>query len=181
MEGRHPVLLDFTTTIVAEGKIAVARNKGEALAPGTIIDKDGNPTTNPNDLYDGGALLTMGGHKGSGLNVIADLLAGALSGGGCTTPGVGQLVNCLTSIAIDPNPFTDREAYIAEMKRYADWVTGSPPKDPNGKVLLPGDIEHLTREERGGDGIPLDQSTWSQIVEAGEIVGVSKEEIEKMA
>ena len=75
--GRHPILLDMTSTVVAEGKLAVARNKGEAVAPGTIVDKAGRPTTDPNDFYDGGALLTIGGHKGFALNVMIDLLSGA--------------------------------------------------------------------------------------------------------
>ena len=179
VEGQHPVLLDITTSVIAEGKLAVARNKGESVRPDTIIDKDGNPTTDPNHFYAGGALLPVGGHKGYGLNVVADILAGAFSGGGCTKPGVAQLVNCLTSIAIDPAPFTDHDVYIEEIKRYSDWVTGSPPKDPDGKVLLPGDVEHQTREQRGREGIPLDPSTWDQIVESGESVGLSREDIEQ--
>jgi uncharacterized oxidoreductase len=70
---------------------------------------------------------------------------------------------------------------VEEIKRYSEWVTGSPPKDPDGKVLLPGDIENQTREQRGRDGIPLDASTWDQIIEAGESVGITREEIEKLA
>lgn len=180
LEGRPPVLMDFTTTVVAEGKLAVARNKKESVAPGTIIDKDGNPTTDPNDFYDGGALLPIGEHKGYCLNVMADILAGALSAGGCTAPGVTELVNCLTSMAVDPTPFTNRKAYIEEIKRYTDWVTGSPPKKPGGKVLLPGEKEHQTRALRGRDGIPLDETTWNQILQAAEAAGISRSDIEQM-
>ncbi len=180
VEGRPPVLMDFTTSVVAEGKLAVARNKGEAVAPGTIIDKDGNPTTDPNDFYDGGALLPMGEHKGYCLNVMADILAGALSGGGCTRPGVTELVNCMTSLAVDPSPFTDRNAYIEEIKQYTQWVTGSPSKEPGGSVLLPGDKEHQSRDRRRRDGVPLDQTTWEQILQAADMVGVSVQEIEKI-
>ena len=179
VEGRTPVLLDITTSIVAEGKVAVARNKGIQLPPNTIVDKDGNATTDPKDLYSGGAILPMGGHKGYGLNVIADLLAGALTGGGCTKPGVTELLSGMTSIAIDPSPFVDRDVYIQEMTNYMEWVTGSPPKDPNGKVLMPGDVEHQTREMRRSEGIPLDPATLDQIMEAAEAVGLSREDIEK--
>ena len=77
----------MTATTVAEGKLMVARNKGVAVPPGTIVDKHGDPTTDPNDFYAGGALLSIGGHKGYGLNVLIDMLAGGLSGGGCTAPG----------------------------------------------------------------------------------------------
>jgi uncharacterized oxidoreductase len=150
------------------------------VAPGTIIDKNGNPTTDPNDFYAGGALLPIGAHKGFCLNVMADILAGALSGGGCTAPGVTELVNCMTSMAVDPNPFTDRNAYVQEIRRYTDWVTGSPPKEAGGKVLLPGDKEHQTREQRSREGIPLDETTWNQILQAGEMVGILRTDIDQM-
>ncbi|MFO1055524.1 MAG: Ldh family oxidoreductase [Dongiaceae bacterium] len=172
--GRPPVLLDVTTTTVAEGKLAVARNKGERVPPGTIVDKHGQPTTDPNDFYAGGALLTMGGHKGYGLNVITDLLTGGLSGGGCTGPGETKLVNTVTALAIDPTPFTDRQAYVAEIVRYLDWVKGSPPSQPGGEVLLPGEIEHRTRQDRRAGGVPLDDATWRQIVEGAATVGIDE-------
>ena len=79
------------------------------------------------DFYAGGSILPISGHKGHGLNILTDLLAGALSGGGCTRPGVTVLEDTMTSIAINPAPFTDRDAYVAEIKRYSDWVRASPP------------------------------------------------------
>lgn len=179
--GRPPVLLDITTTTVAEGKLAVARNKGESVPLGTIVDRHGQPTTDPNDFYAGGALLTMGGHKGYGLNVITDLLSGGLSGGGCTRPGETKLVNTLTALAIDPAPFTDRDAYVAEIARYLDWVKGSPPSQPGGEVLLPGEIEHRTRQARRAGGVPLDEATWRQIVEAAASVGIDEAQVGRIA
>jgi len=179
--GRPPVLLDMTTTIVAEGKLAVARNKGEKVPLGTIVDKAGNPTTDPNDFYAGGALLTVGGHKGYGLNVVTDLLSGGLSGGGCTRPGVTVMANTMTSLAIDPTPFTDRDAYIAEITRYLDWVKGSPPSQPGGEVLLPGEVEHRSRAERLAKGVPLDDASWKQIVDAAGTVGIGEAETRRLA
>ncbi len=180
VEGRPPILLDMTTTVVAEGKIAVARNKGERLAPGLIVDKSGAPSTDPEDFYAGGALLPIAGHKGAGLNFMTDLLSGALSGGGCTAPGVTELESSMTSIAIDPARLTDRGAYAAEVKRYADWVTASPPREPGGKVMAPGEVEQNTRAERARDGIPLDDATWSQIVEAAATGGITAREVESL-
>ena len=179
--GRHPILLDMTSTVVAEGKLAVARNKGEQVAPGTIVDKSGQPTTDPNDFYDGGALLTIGGHKGFVLNVMIDLLSGALSGGGCTKPGETVLVNTMTSIALDPAPITDPVAYFKEIARYGDWVTASPPAVPDGRVILPGDFEQETRAERQAKGIPIDQTTWQEIVGAGLSAGMTREGIDRLA
>jgi len=170
-----PLLLDFTTTVMAEGKLRIARNKGVSVPPGTIVDAQGQPTTDPNDFYAGGALLPIAAHKGHGLNIIADILAGALSGGGCTAPGETILRNTMTSIAIDPAPLVDPTAYFSEITRYCQWVTGSPPREPGGQVLTPGAIEHQTRQQRGHTGIPIDDTTWQQIVETAESHGLRYE------
>ena len=175
------ILLDFTTTVVAEGKLAVARNKGLPVPEGTIVDKDGRPTTDPNDFYAGGGLLTIAGHKGHGLNIMADLLAGVLSGGGCTKAGVTVMENAMTSIALNPGPLVDREAYEAEILRFWDWVKASPPKDPAHPVLMPGEMEHRTRERRMAEGVPIDETTWAQVLEGAAIVGVSAEEVVRLA
>src|SRR3954454_7059166 len=82
----EPVILDVTTSTVAEGKLMVAVNKGEQVPAGWIIDRDGKATTDPRDFYDGGALLTVGAHKGSGLSIVTDLLAGAVSTGRSSDP-----------------------------------------------------------------------------------------------
>jgi len=181
MEDGNHVILDFATTGTAEGKLRVARNKGVPVPEGQIVDKDGNPSTDANDFYNGGAILPLAGHKGHGLTMLVDILAGALSGGGCTDPGVTSLENTMTSIAIDPAPMTDREVYVAEVIRYCEWVTGSPPKDPDGKVRLPGDVERETRAERRANGISIDDETWQQIVETAESVGLSKSDFESTA
>lgn len=172
VQGRHPVLLDMTTTTVAEGKLAWYRNRGERIPAGWIVDKHGHPSTDPNDFYAGGALLPIAGHKGHGLCILADILAGSLSGGGCTRPGVTALENTMTSIAIDPGPLVDPAAWASEIRRFADWVTGSPPAQPGGEVLMPGDVEHRNRIQRLADGIPLDPTTWSQIEDAARLVGL---------
>ena len=129
----------------------------------------------------GGARRPMGGHKGYTVNVVVALLAGAPSGGGCTNPGRTALVNTMTSIAVDPAPFTDRAAYFAEIERYLTWVTGSPPKAPAGRVVLPGDIEAETRVERLRDGIPIDDTTWGKMVDSGLSASVTHDEIERLA
>ena len=175
-EDRPSLLLDFTTTVVAEGKLRVARNRGVPVAPGTIVDKHGRPTTDPNDFYDGGALLPIASHKGHGLNMITDILAGALSGGGCTAPGVEILQNTMTSIAIDPSPIVDRKAYFEEIRRYCDWETGSPPSEPDGEVFVPGDVEQRNRQQREAAGITIDDTTWEQILQLAESYGVHFEE-----
>ena len=98
----------MTTSTVAEGKLMVAMNKGEQVPEGWIIDRDGAPTTDPKDFYDGGALLTVGAHKGSGLSIVTDLLAGAVSTGRSSDPDDPILRNNMLSIYIAP-PCTSRD------------------------------------------------------------------------
>ena len=143
---KPPVIYDIATSVVAEGKVFVAKNKGVRLPEGHLIAKDGKPTTDPNDLYAGGALLPFGGHKGSGLAIVADLLAGALTGAGTSARREQEMVNTMCSIYVDPDRLPDRAAFDAEVDALVDWVKGSPPAEAGGEVLVPGDIERRTRE-----------------------------------
>jgi hydroxycarboxylate dehydrogenase B len=177
--GRPPVIYDIATSMVAEGKVFVARNKGVPMPEGHLLDKHGRPTTDPNDLYAGGALLPFGGHKGSGLAIVADLLAGALTGAGCSQRRAPDMINTMCSIHIDPDRLPDRAAFDAEVDAFLEWVKASPPAEPGGEVLLPGDIERRTREERLRHGIPLDDTTIGEITEAAVSVGMARADVEQ--
>ncbi|HEX6136172.1 MAG TPA: malate/lactate/ureidoglycolate dehydrogenase [Casimicrobiaceae bacterium] len=172
--GGDPVILDVTTSTVAEGKLMVARNKGEQVPDGWIIDRDGNPTTDPQAFYDGGALLTIGAHKGSGLSIVTDLLAGAVSTGRSSDPDDTVLRNNMLSIYIAPRVYAPDGSVAREARRLVDWVTASPPIAPGGHVLAPGEIERRTRAERLRRGVPLDDKTWSDLREAARSVGVER-------
>jgi uncharacterized oxidoreductase len=174
---KPPVIYDIATSMVAEGKVFVAKNKGVPMPEGHLIDKQGRPTTDPNDLYAGGALLPFGGHKGSGLAIIADLLAGALTGAGTSQRRETDLVNTMCSIYIDPDRLPERAAFDAEVDAFLEWVKASPPAQPGGAVLLPGDIERRTREERQSRGIPLDDTTIHEITEAAVSVGMARADV----
>jgi uncharacterized oxidoreductase len=174
---KPPVIYDIATSVVAEGKVFVAKNKGVPLPEGHLIDRGGKPTTDPNDLYAGGALLPFGGHKGSGLAVIADLLAGALTGAGTSQRREKEMINTMCSIYIDPDRLPDRAAFDAEADALVEWVKASPPAAPNGEVLLPGDIERRTREQRLREGIPLDDTTIGEITEAAVSVGIARDDV----
>ncbi|MEJ5198922.1 MAG: adenylosuccinate synthetase, partial [Anaerolineae bacterium] len=87
-----PFLMDFAASVVAEGKLRVAMAKGVPIPEGWILDKERKPTTNPADFYDGGVLLPLGGHKGYGLLMVADLLGGALTGLGIGPQQITRVV-----------------------------------------------------------------------------------------
>jgi len=173
LPGRDPVILDITTSMVAEGKIFVASNKGEQVPPGWIIDKRGQPTTDPREFYDGGALLTVGAHKGSGLSIIVDLLAGALSTGRSSDPEDTVLRNNMLSIYIAPQVYDKTGAVEREVARFVDWVRASPPAVAGQPVMLPGEVERNTRARRLEQGIAIDDKTWTDILAAATSVGLS--------
>ncbi len=172
LAGASPAILDITTSTVAEGKLMVALNKGEQVPEGWIVDKHGKPTTDPREFYDGGALLTIGAHKGSGLSMLTDLLAGAVTTGRSSDPDDKVLRNNMLSIFIAPAVYDGQGTVLAEAKRFVDYVKASPPATPGLPVLGPGDVERRTRATRLADGVPLDDKTWDDLIAAANSVGI---------
>jgi uncharacterized oxidoreductase len=175
--GAPPILLDISACTIAEGKIRVALNKGVAVPDNCIIDAQGRPTTDPRVFYADppGAILSIGGHKGYGLGIICEVLAGALTGGGCSNPAnAHRLANGMLSIYLDPSRFQDDAAFGAELGRFIAWVKSSARAAPDGDILMPGEIEERTRAQRLRDGIDLDETTWSQIRETARAVGLDE-------
>jgi uncharacterized oxidoreductase len=171
-----PIILDIATSVIAEGKIQVARNRGEQLKSGLVIDGTGKPTTDPATFYSNppGAIFPFGGHKGSGLSLFCEILAGSLTGGGSSHPNnptATRLVNNMLSIAFDPNSFPT-DAFADDVTRLVNWVKSSPPIDRGGTVLLPGEVEEATAADRLRSGIPLDTETMRQLRACAERLGV---------
>ncbi len=176
--GGSPLILDMSACTIAEGKIRVALNKGVAVPENCIIDAQGRPTTDPRVFYaePPGAILSIAGHKGYGLAVLCEVLAGALTGGGCSNPvNAHQVANGMLSILLDPSVFQSDPAFAAEINRFIAWVKSAEKASPDGDILMPGEIEERTRERRLREGIELDETTWGQILGAAREVGVPTE------
>jgi uncharacterized oxidoreductase len=184
--GGKPVILDFATSAVAEGKVRVARNKGASLPPDCLLDAEGNITTDPTTLYRDpkSSLLPFGGavtgHKGGGLWLMAELLAGGLSAGGCAREPEDppRLCSNMLNIVIDPAVFSDQSALGDEVKRYVAFIKSARPRNPGEPVMMPGDPEQNSMAERSADGISIDPETWRQIVDAGRSVGIDASVLE---
>jgi len=181
-----PIILDFATSRMAHGKARVALNKGVAVPEGYIIDGQGRPTTEPRHVFQHGleadealgALLPFGDHKGAGLSLIAELLSAGLMGAARIDekPNRSWIINSLFGILIDPARLEpDAGLRKSRTESYLAFVRAAAPQDLAAPVLAPGDKERAMRIERGRDGIPLDDETWSQIAAAAKRYGIDAE------
>jgi uncharacterized oxidoreductase len=175
-----PVILDFATSAVAEGKVLVASRGGKPLPEGSLIEADGGLSTDPATLYgplttDGprdyrngtGAIRAFGEHKGSGLALMCELLAGALTGSGTCGPGQRRFCNGMLSIYMSPGYFGSEEAFAQEARAYLDFFKSARPATPGGEVLLPGEPERRTRAKRLAEGVPLQDEVWASLCALG--------------
>jgi len=170
-----PVLLDITTAVVAEGKVRVKRNRGEKLPEGCIIDAQGNSSIDPNDYYAGGAILPFGGlvgHKGYGLGFILDILAGALSGAGCSRADASRFGNAVFILVINIENFIAPEKFKTHVDGLIEYVKSSPKLPGIDEILFPGEIEAKEKKKRLGNGIFIEDETWGQIIETAEELGI---------
>jgi uncharacterized oxidoreductase len=173
LEGELPLVLDISTCTIAEGKIRVAFNAGKQVPTSCIIDAQGQPTCDPHVFYADppGAILTMAGHKGYGLSILTEVLAGALTGGGCSATGVQRVANGMLSIYLDPQRFAG-EAFESDLARFVKFVKSSRVSVAGQEILLPGELEQRTKLQRMRDGIELDEMTWQQLVDTAGTLGV---------
>lgn len=176
--GGEPFILDFSTAKVAEGKALVALQGGRPLVEESLLDADGRPTKDPSALYGEvppgavpnprmgpGALMPLGGHKGSGLALACELLAGTLTGSGTSCPDQ-QAWNGMLSIYLDPNAIDDGHGHAETVRAYLDYVLGAKAADPSVPVMIPGDPERLSRKARRAGGVPLPEAVWRKLCDA---------------
>jgi uncharacterized oxidoreductase len=189
-EGGIPMLLDFATSLVAEGKVLVASNGGKPVPDNALISPDGRVSGDPRLLYgpiEGtrvrdsaqgqGALRTFGEHKGSGLAFMCEILGGCLTEGGTSGPIPGgkrtRITNGMLSIYLDPESF-GAASFARTTQEYAEYLKASRPATPGGEVLVAGEPEARTRAARLKGGIPLQADTWAAILETARGLGLSE-------
>ena len=182
-DGEDPlVLLDMATSKIAMGKVRVAHNRGVQVPEGCLIDDDGMPTQDGSCMFPSrlGSLLAMGDHKGSGLAIICELFAGALTGAHTLQPGhprTGGAVNNMLSVIIDPNALDDRDAVHQESEAMIKHAKQAKLRNGFDEILMPGEPEVRQRETRLANGIDVDDTSWQDIMEAAAVAGVSQDEL----
>lgn len=167
-----PIIMDATIAATAGGKVMAALNRGDTLPPGQIIDLNGHPSTTPTDLFDGGSVLPFGDHRGYALSFMIDVLAGALTGGGCSGQERHPRMNNMASVFIDPSTVAGA-SFGEDLEAFSRWMLEAPPARAGDQVLLPGDIERSTAARRRAEGIPLDETTIDQLDNCAVTLGLS--------
>jgi LDH2 family malate/lactate/ureidoglycolate dehydrogenase len=160
-----PMVLDMATSVVAGGKLDVARSKGESIPLGWARDKDGNPTTDPVAAR-AGSLEPLGGPKGYGMAVMLDVLAGVLSGGRFggmlgTDDGRGGMAQFF--MTIDVTRFMPLDQFKARMDELIDQIHQSPKSPGVERIYVAGEIEYGLQAARERDGVPIEESVLADL------------------
>lgn len=163
--GTAPVVVDFATSTIAEGKLRVAQAAGGQVSPGALVDSKGHPSQEPSAFYDGGALTTFGGHKGFGLSVMAEVMGGILSGSGPSSlPGFDN-GNGTVILAIDVERFVPAATFMDQVEAFSGAIRGASPAPGFDEVVMPGEPERRSRQRRAQEGIPVPAATYQAITD----------------
>ncbi|RKU27306.1 hypothetical protein C6497_11180 [Candidatus Poribacteria bacterium] len=171
----EPLLLDMTLSVVAGGKLLVQSAREEPIPEGWMIDSDGNAITDPNvfrDRPEDTAVMPLGGfqfgHKGFGLGVMIDAIAGGLSWAGCSRQSPTRGASGIVMFAINIKDFIDLTDYEQEIEYLVEWVKSSATLPGTEEIYVPGDFEQRSREKREIEGIPIEEPTWKKLVDSAE-------------
>ncbi len=187
------VFVDMATSAAAYGKIEVARRKGTSVPEGWHIDKDGQMSTDPNAMIEGGALLPLGstrelgGHKGYCLAMAVDILCSMLSGanwGPFAPPfalrqeeparsvgkGIGHFFGAWRIDA-----FIDQDEFLAQMDDYVRTFRGTKPQPGTDGPMIPGDPERAAEAERTKTGVPILASIVDDMRDIADKTGIAFE------
>ncbi len=174
------LILDFSTSVVAEGKVRVHFQKGQPVPDGWLLDSQGQPTNDPAQLYAEipGSIRPFGGsqeYKGFGLGLMMDVLAGALSGGECSRPDrpMPGLGNCVTLVLFNPDCFGGRETFFQNVQGLKEFIRSTPLAPQANEITLPGDPEQRTFAIRSQQGIAIPEGTWKLLTELAHTLGVA--------
>ena len=163
-----PFLIDFATSMIANGKSYVADSENRDLPAGCVVDKHGNPTVKTAEYRDGGHLLAFGRHKGYALSLFVCLLGGL---GGTFNVDAGQMGGLYMQV-IDVNAFIELEAYQKGVRAFLDSIKSIPPAPGFAEVWVPGDFEVNTRTNRLANGIDVPDTIYQQLRECAEAWGI---------
>jgi uncharacterized oxidoreductase len=177
--GEVPLILDMATSVVAEGKVRVKRNRKQKTPDGWLIGSDGNPTNDPEALYANpprAAILPLGGltagHKGYGLAFMIEILTGILARNGYSNEKASRISNGTVLIVIDVATFIPVEEFKHQVLDLIRYIKTSPCIPGVNEILVPGEPEYKEEKKRLKEGIFVEDETWNQIKRLAEEFGV---------
>jgi hydroxycarboxylate dehydrogenase B len=172
--GSVAISVDMATSIVAEGKVRVKRNRKEPLPTGWAIDPAGRPVTDSEAFYGPprAGLLPAGGHKGTALGLIVEVLGGILAGEGAIGDRTGPVHNGTFLLLIEVARFLPLVDFTGQVSDLVQWVKSATPTPGVTEVLVPGEPEARSEARRRADGVPVEAETWRQIEEIAAELGV---------
>ena len=171
---------------MAQGKLRVAQNKGEKVPFGRLIDDQGRPTDDPRYAVVApyGAMLPFGEHKGSGMAIACELLGGALTGGGTwhyEESSKQRVLNGMLAIVIDAAKLGTGDAFARETRLFLDWLRKGRAAPGVDKVRIAGEPERELRAKREREGVPVDATTWEEILVAADSVKLPRAKVDALA
>jgi LDH2 family malate/lactate/ureidoglycolate dehydrogenase len=177
-----PIVLDFSLSVVSSGKLILTRKKGEKIPLGWAVDKNGLPTDDPYEGYEGGgSLAPVGGHKGYGMVLVNEMLTAVLTGGKLTRQikslyeedPSGIQGTCHSFMALDPDCFVGREVFKKSIDAYIQTTKESAKANGTEEILVPGEPEFRTEARLLKEGISLSLTTIKELTALGESLGIS--------
>lgn len=173
------LMMDVAMSAVADGKVQVAKATGKLLDPGCILDKNGKPSLVPDDYLNGGVLLPFGAHKGYGLSVMVECMAGIMSGAALThdinswnkKPGhCGNTGHMF--MAMDISKMMDPADYVKSVETMIEQFKSAKKAEGVKEIFFPGELEHR-RAVQAGDMVSLLPSTWEKLELAAQYTGIT--------
>lgn len=183
VNGKAKPMLDMATSTVALGKVRVAYNRGEKIPTGWVIDEEGHSTDDPEPIWSRreGALTAFGAHKGSGLGIFVELLAGALAGKETVATGNNiprGVFNNMLSIVINPEGFDNKDDIEARVLEFYESIKGGKPAAGVDEVLMPGEPEERRELDRRLNGIDVDEATIEQLMQTADSFGIDTKKLD---
>jgi LDH2 family malate/lactate/ureidoglycolate dehydrogenase len=171
------LFIDMATSAAAGGKLNVARARGVAVPEGWILDKDGNPTTDPHAVDQGGAILPLGGaegHKGYGLSVMIEIFSGILTGLGFGHDPSGRHNDGCFMAVFNVEAFRPLEEFKKEVTEFAQYLKDTPLASGFTEVFYPGELEYIRTQKGLKEGIFVEDATWKRLSTLAKEYGVAE-------
>ncbi len=168
-----PIVVDMATSAIAAFKIRLAALKGERIPEGIALTKDGRPTTDPKEAYDG-ILLPFGTYKGYAISLVVEILSAVISGGTLSKYVFNHpsTQGGFFALALNPSILRDYSEFLRDVDTLVNLIKTCPPAQGFDEVLVPGDPEDRHYEDRVKNGVPIDLSTWKLLVEVAKDLDV---------